>query len=148
MNDIILSFVSKHIYCHSNSLSIPIPLSNTKVGTIAATSCPETCTAACDSANSFCHCEHGCLCKPGFAGSDCSIDICANARCGEHGVCSARYLGDSSSLPVINQACICDKGWYGPLCEKQDAVNLARVPGISATQSSGGEDCWSGWAWK
>ena len=31
MNDIILSFVSKHIYRHSNTLSIPIPLSKTKL---------------------------------------------------------------------------------------------------------------------
>eukprot|EP00547_Thalassionema_nitzschioides_P005356 CAMPEP_0194200236 /NCGR_PEP_ID=MMETSP0156-20130528/930_1 /TAXON_ID=33649 /ORGANISM="Thalassionema nitzschioides, Strain L26-B" /LENGTH=1934 /DNA_ID=CAMNT_0038925209 /DNA_START=189 /DNA_END=5989 /DNA_ORIENTATION=- len=116
-----------------------------KLGTISATSCPEKCSPECNSANSYCHCEFGCLCKAGFTGANCTIDICSMARCGEHGICSARYLGDTSILPPSNQACVCDQGWYGPLCDKQDAVNLARIDGVTATQSS---VCENGPAWK
>ena len=109
-------------------------------GTIPATECPELCFEACDSANSFCHCGLAtCTCKPGFSGADCSIDVCAQARCGNHGICSARYLGDSSILPVSNKACICDDGWFGPLCDQQQPTNIARQG--TASQSS---TCWDG----
>ena len=79
------------------------------------------------------------MCKPGFAGADCSIDICSLSRCGGHGTCASQYLGDSSTLPVANKACICDDGWYGPLCDKQHTTNVARQG--TATQSS---LCWGG----
>ena len=43
-------------------------------------------------------------------------ELCNAARCGEHGHCTATYLG-GSSLPVTSNACICDEGWSGPLCQ-------------------------------
>ena len=108
---------------------------------VASAECPELCTPSCTSNNSFCHCaSKTCVCKPGFTGADCSVDICSLARCGEHGTCSSRYLGDSP-LPVSTQACICEKGYHGPLCDKQEPINLARQPGVSASQSS---TCWDG----
>jgi len=110
-------------------------------GTIPATECPELCSGACDSSNSFCHCGLAtCTCKPGFSGADCSIDMCAQgARCGEHGTCSAQYLGDATTLPVSNQACICDSGWFGSMCDQQQPTNIARQG--TASQSS---TCWGG----
>eukprot|EP00985_Skeletonema_marinoi_P024316 scaffold16804_cov299-Skeletonema_marinoi.AAC.1 len=102
--------------------------------------CPELCDNVCDSTNSFCHCATAmCMCKPGFTGADCSTDICSQSRCGDHGTCSSQYLGDSSTLPMANKACICDDGWYGPLCDKQSTTNVARQG--TATQSS---LCWGG----
>jgi len=90
-----------------------------KAGAIATTECANLCDSPC-AANSFCHCGTAkCECKAGFAGSDCSVDLCAAARCGEHGTCSALYLGDSSALPVTSSenACICDQGWWGENCD-------------------------------
>ncbi|KAL7542580.1 hypothetical protein ACHAXR_011906 [Thalassiosira sp. AJA248-18] len=111
-------------------------------GTVPSTQCPDLCFPACDSTNSFCHCGSvQCVCKPGFTGADCSIDLCSLARCGEHGTCSARYLGDASTLPVANEACVCDEGWSGPLCNQQNPINLA-IKG-NASQSS---TCWGGTA--
>lgn len=106
-------------------------------GTVAAGDCPGLCTPTCNS-NSFCHCGSAtCICKPGFSGSDCSIDICATGRCGEHGSCAARYLG--SDLPAANLACICDKGWKGPFCDQKVPTNIARR-GVAAQSST----CWGG----
>jgi hypothetical protein len=89
-------------------------------GLIEATGCPEMCSTNCDSQNAYCDCGTGtCQCKPGFAGVNCEADLCAAARCGEHGTCSAKYLGTSSRLPVTSdKACICDDGWSGPLCDR------------------------------
>ena len=42
-------------------------------------------------------------------------DICAAARCGPHGTCSARFLG--GDLWVADAACACEAGWTGPTCE-------------------------------
>jgi hypothetical protein len=86
-------------------------------GVLPATECPELCSAECNAANSsYCECGSGtCECKPGFSGEDCSVDLCAAARCGEHGVCAATYLG--GGLPVTSQACICEKGFSGHLCQ-------------------------------
>ena len=41
-------------------------------------------------------------------------EACDDARCGEHGVCTARFLG--GDLPVTRQACICDVPWIGATC--------------------------------
>lgn len=77
-------------------------------------SCSETCND-----NSYCDCgSQSCRCKPGYGGTNCSVDLCAAARCGDHGSCSATYLGTSSLLPVTSdKACICDEGWSGNLCQ-------------------------------
>ena len=77
-------------------------------------SCSETCNS-----NSYCDCgSQSCRCKPGFGGTDCSVDLCAAARCGEHGSCSATYLGTSSLLPVTSdKACICEEGYSGNICQ-------------------------------
>jgi plastocyanin len=46
----------------------------------------------------------------------CPVDICGAARCGDHGVCSARFFG--GDLPVSQQACVCEPPWFGPLCDQ------------------------------
>jgi len=51
--------------------------------------------------------------KAGF--TDDIEDLCGAARCGERGTCSAKYLG--GTMPVTANACICDEGWSGPLCQ-------------------------------
>lgn len=81
------------------------------------TECPTLCGYSCNEENSYCDCGTAtCRCKEGFAGENCSIDLCAAARCGDHGTCAAKYLG--SSLPVTSdKACICDLGWTGNLCQ-------------------------------
>ncbi len=86
------------------------------IGVILATACPELCTDTCNN-NSYCDCgSQQCRCKEGFGGPDCSIDLCEAARCGDHGSCSATYLG--SSLPVTGlNACVCEQGWSGHLCQ-------------------------------
>ena len=90
-----------------------------KAGAAPSSECPELCTPRCNS-DSYCHCGTStCTEKPG-------IDVCNQARCGEHGTCSARYLGDSSSLPVANKACICESGWSGEVCDQRKPVNIAR----------------------
>jgi len=85
-------------------------------GILEPTECGNLCQNKCGN-NSYCDCGTlECNCKAGFAGEDCSIDLCAAARCGENGTCSARYLG--TSLPVTSdKACICDDGWSGELCQ-------------------------------
>jgi hypothetical protein len=42
------------------------------------------------------------------------MDLCSAARC-VHGHCAAKYLG--GELPVTINACVCDEGWSGPLCQ-------------------------------
>ena len=79
------------------------------------------------------------MCKPGFAGADCSIDICSLSRCGGHGTCASQYLGDSSTLPVANKACVCDDGWYGHLCDKQYTTNVARQGPLRSQVYAGAE---------
>lgn len=95
-------------------------------GEIDTTACPELCPSDCASQNAYCDCGTAtCRCKAGFAGSSCEIDLCAAARCGLHGTCSARYLGTSSILPVTSDnACICDDGWSGPLCDKNPCQGM------------------------
>jgi hypothetical protein len=93
---------------------------------LEATECPELCSNSCND-HSYCDCgSQMCLCKPGFGGTDCSLDLCAAARCGEHGHCTATYLGSSSLLPVTSsdKACICDRGWSGNLCQYNPCETL------------------------
>lgn len=88
-------------------------------GVLSSVDCPWLCRGGCDSAVSFCDCGSGmCQCKNGLSGQNCGNDICAAARCHDHGSCSARYLSDISPyLPVTSEeACVCDEGWSGPLC--------------------------------
>eukprot|EP00559_Dactyliosolen_fragilissimus_P007575 CAMPEP_0184856030 /NCGR_PEP_ID=MMETSP0580-20130426/1187_1 /TAXON_ID=1118495 /ORGANISM="Dactyliosolen fragilissimus" /LENGTH=1243 /DNA_ID=CAMNT_0027350795 /DNA_START=75 /DNA_END=3803 /DNA_ORIENTATION=- len=111
-------------------------------GLINPVDCQGMCTSSCNNENSYCNCgTKTCHCKPGFAGNDCTIDLCAAARCGEHGTCSALYLGASSSLPVTsNNACICDEGWSGPLCD----VNPCLKDGVVRNCSGNGKCVASG----
>ena len=81
---------------------------------LAPPECPELCADGCF--NGFCDCGHArCVCKPGFSGDHCEVDVCASARCGEHGQCTARYLG--GTLPVILAACECSLPYTGTTCE-------------------------------
>ena len=74
--------------------------------------CPELCSE-CNSADSYCDCGNGaCKKKSGFTET---LDLCSAARCGEHGTCSATFLG--GELPVTDIACVCDDGWSGPTCD-------------------------------
>ena len=41
-----------------------------------------------------------CECKAGFSGPLCEEDVCASARCGDHGRCASTYLGAVPSLPL------------------------------------------------
>jgi len=89
-------------------------------GVLPATECPELCDTTCNPTNSYCDCgSKTCHCKPGFTGPNCSVDLCAAARCSDNGTCTARYLGNDASLPVTSRktACICDQGWTGHLCQ-------------------------------
>ena len=48
---------------------------------LASNACPSKCPGGCD--NGYCDCGTGqCACNPGFSGTDCSVDVCAAARCG------------------------------------------------------------------
>ena len=91
-----------------------------KIGAISLTECPELCTNDCNE-GSYCHCGKAtCECKAGFAGESCSVDLCAAARCGDHGTCASLYLGGSLPVTSSKQACVCDEGWFGPLCDRPD----------------------------
>mmetsp|Transcript_20603 Transcript_20603/g.50593 ORF Transcript_20603/g.50593 Transcript_20603/m.50593 type:complete len:1472 (+) Transcript_20603:229-4644(+) len=96
---------------------------------VRPTDCPESCGHACDSSNSYCDCTTStCKCKAGFSGSSCEIDLCGAVRCGEHGRCTALYLGASGALPVTSdKACICEPGWTGPLCDYNPCTDQGRT---------------------
>eukprot|EP00808_Paulinella_micropora_P018677 g74680.t1 len=87
------------------------------------TACPELCPTGC-SAHAFCDCgTQACTCQPGYSGPDCKEDICASARCGPHGTCTARYLG--GAIPVTQAACICIPPWNGPTCESNPCEGVS-----------------------
>lgn len=90
-----------------------IDCSSINDGILPAASCPDLCSNACDEATEYCDCGLStCKLKPGFTETS---DLCAAARCGEHGHPTAKYLG--GSLPVTSNACICEDEWSGPLCQ-------------------------------
>jgi hypothetical protein len=111
-------------------------------GSIEASECPELCAASpCNPANSFCQCgsPSTCKCKPGFYGADCSLDVCASANCGAHGLCTSRYLGGEGNVQVeATTRCICEAGWFGSKCD----VNPCEV-GATAKTCSGNGKCFS-----
>lgn len=85
--------------------------------------CPGKCQKSCP--NGYCDCETGdCLCDPGFAGVDCSIDTCAAAGC-VNGNCISRYLG--GELFVTNRPCVCMDGWYGEKCDTKIAPSVPDI---------------------
>lgn len=43
------------------------------------------------------------------------VHLCSAARCGKNGKCVAQYLG--GDVPVTPNACICNDGWSGKLCQ-------------------------------
>lgn len=47
-------------------------------------------------------------------GDEEASEVCAAARCGEHGACVARWLG--GQLPVVARACACEPPWTGSRC--------------------------------
>lgn len=92
---------------------------------LPALECPELCNSECDDATSYCDCGSAeCKCKTGFYGDNCSEDLCSAARC-QHGVCAATYLG--GELPVTANACICDDGWSGPLCQYNPCIATSKT---------------------
>ena len=92
-------------------------------GVLPAEECPGMCDSKCDDTTSYCDCgSKTCKFKPGFTETS---DLCGAARCGEHGSCSAQYLG--GGLPVSSSACICDEGWSGPLCQYNPCDTLGKT---------------------
>ncbi|KAL6070177.1 G8 domain-containing protein [Balamuthia mandrillaris] len=86
-----------------------------EVPEISLMSCPDQCNEECPE-NAYCDCGTGeCRCEAGFFGPDCQRDICASARCGPHGKCTARYLG--GTLAPASAACVCEPPFTGPTCE-------------------------------
>eukprot|EP01097_Dermamoeba_algensis_P002778 TRINITY_DN2100_c0_g1_i1.p1 TRINITY_DN2100_c0_g1~~TRINITY_DN2100_c0_g1_i1.p1 ORF type:complete len:1249 (-),score=295.24 TRINITY_DN2100_c0_g1_i1:103-3849(-) len=83
--------------------------------------CPEKCNGKC-SRNGICDCNTGnCVCRPGFTGADCNVDVtCEAARCGPNGRCTAKYLG--GNLPVTNGECVCKPGFFGAKCDSNQPV--------------------------
>lgn len=99
-----------------------IDCSSIKDGVLPADECPELCSNTCDENTSYCDCGSAtCTPKPGFTSAS---DLCGAARCGEHGSCSAQYLG--GELPVTSTACICDEGWSGALCQYNPCETLGK----------------------
>lgn len=57
---------------------------------------------------------------PSYDGWQSRLDsACGTVDCGEHGACSAQYLG--SDVPVLTSyQCVCEEGWFGPYCGNED----------------------------
>ena len=100
-----------------------IDCSSINDGVLPADECPEMCDSMCNGENSYCDCASTtCKFKPGFTETS---DLCGAARCGKHGSCSAQYLG--GKLPVTSNACICDEGWSGSLCQHNPCASLGKT---------------------
>ena len=90
-------------------------------GVLDADECPELCGSGCDEGVEYCDCGSGtCESKPG-------LELCSVARCEDHGHCAATYLG--GDLPVTSNACICDEGWFGSLCQYNPCETLGLTCG-------------------
>jgi hypothetical protein len=61
------------------------------------------------------------MCNPGYTGSDCSLNLCEQARCGPHGTCVITYLG--SGLTSSRASCQCKDGYSGPNCDTYVCAN-------------------------
>ena len=106
------------------------------------TNCPSECPDGCNDAQ-YCACGTAkCVCRPGYAGDQCEIDLCGAARCSSHGACAARFLG--GDLPVSQSACICEPPWTGPLCDQNlcapDSPLHKTCSGKGTCVHSGGND--------
>jgi len=125
--------------------------SSSTVGIIEATQCPEDCPGGCDNSNSYCDCgSKTCECKAGFVGPNCAIDLCADANCGEHGSCSARYLGGNLPVTDTDKACICEGTWRGDNCDKNPCVEgsidcSGRGTCVSVSDTQATCDCQDGY---
>ena len=83
-----------------------------------------TCSSKCTDSQ-YCDCAtKQCVCKPGFSGDSCVIDLCHIAKCGSHGTCSTTYLGGKIPVTNFKVACICDDGWTGPFCDTNVCDNV------------------------
>ena len=108
-----------------------------------ATECPGLCAGTCNQDLSYCDCGTAtCVCRPGYTGDQCEIDLCGAARCSGHGACSAQYLG--GDLPVSLNACICESPWTGPLCDQNlcasDSLLYKSCNGKGTCVHSGDDD--------
>jgi hypothetical protein len=108
-----------------------------------ATECPGLCAETCNQDLSYCDCGTAtCVCRPGYTGDQCEIDLCGAARCSGHGACSAQYLG--GDLPVSLNACICESPWTGPLCDQNlcasDSLLYKSCSGKGTCVHSGDDD--------
>jgi hypothetical protein len=93
-------------------------------GVLQAEECPEKCNFSCNENTSYCDCGSAtCKSRQGFV-EESAIDLCAAARC-EHGRCTATFLG--GSLPVTSNACVCDEGWSGPLCQYNPCATTGKT---------------------
>ena len=100
-----------------------VDCSLTNEGRLMSAECPELCSNSCGE-TSFCDCGSAtCKIKSGFTETE--VDLCAAARCSDHGSCSAKYLG--SNLPTTSNACICDDGWSGSRCQFNPCQTLGIV---------------------
>ena len=83
-----------------------------------------TCSSKCTDSQ-YCDCAtKQCVCKPGFSGDSCVIDLCHIAKCGSHGTCSTTYLGGKIPVTNFKVACIFDDGWTGPFCDTNVCDNV------------------------
>ena len=97
--------------------------SSVNEGVMPADNCPGKCIGECDETAQYCDCGTGiCEFKPGF--TEAGVSLCSAARCGDHGICSAQYLG--GEIPVTSNACICDEGWSGKLCQFNPCQSLSQ----------------------
>ena len=65
-----------------------------------------------------------CICAPGFAGANCSVECPGRAgrRCTGHGTCSDGHTGDGR--------CRCALDWYGAACDVHCRPRLCHAPDV------------------